>query len=100
MESSRHATEVTVELHAHIAAAAYLMQRAHSTSLLVIANDASRRPVAIITDADIAQVIADGRDTGETYIEELVAEGRLRRPSAPAGLPTSPSADDRVETRG
>jgi CBS domain-containing protein len=71
----------TVELHAHVAAAAYLMRRAHTTALVVIANDASRRPVATITDADIAEAVADGIDINETYIDELVADGRLRRPS-------------------
>jgi CBS domain-containing protein len=81
-EPSRQATAATtVELHAHVAAAAYLMQRTHATALVVITNDASPRPIAIITDTDIAQVVADGRDINQTHIDELVAEGRLRRPS-------------------
>jgi CBS domain-containing protein len=79
-EPSWHATATTtVELHAHVAAAVYLMQRTHATALVVITNDASRRPIAIITDTDIARVVADGRDINQIHIEELVAEGMLRR---------------------
>jgi hypothetical protein len=63
---------ITVEAHAHVAAAAYLMQRAHATELMVITNDANRRHVAVITDADIAQAVADGRDINDLYIDELV----------------------------
>jgi CBS domain-containing protein len=77
-------TATTVELHAHVAAAAYLMHRTHATALVVITSDASRRPIAIITDTDIAQMVADGGDINQTYIDELVAEGRLRRLSGPS----------------
>ena len=62
----------TVELHAHVAAAAYLMRRAHDTALVVTTNDTSRRPIAIITDTDITQAVADGRDVNETRIHELI----------------------------
>jgi acetoin utilization protein AcuB len=71
----RHAMRpavTTVELHAHVAAAAYLMRRAHATALVVTTNDANRRPIAIITETDIAQAVADGRDVNETRIDELV----------------------------
>lgn len=80
-------TVSTVEPHAHIAAAAYLMRRAQTTALVVIANEASRRPIATITDTDIAQAIADGIDIDETYIEQLIADGRLRGAS---GLSPAP----------
>jgi hypothetical protein len=77
--SWRATAATTIELHAHLAAAAYLMQRTHTTALVVITNDASRRPIAIVTDIDIAQVVADGGDINQTHIDELMAEGRLRR---------------------
>jgi hypothetical protein len=68
----------TIEVHAHVAAAAYLMRRAHATELVVITDDASRRPIAVITDTDIVRALADGRDINKTHIDELVADGRLR----------------------
>jgi CBS domain-containing protein len=68
----------SVELHAHLAAAVYLMRRAHATELVVVTNDASRRPVAIITDTNIARAVADGNDINETCIDDLLADGRLR----------------------
>jgi CBS domain-containing protein len=63
---------VTVELHAHVAAAAYLMQRAHATALVVITNDAKRWPVATISDTDIAQAVGAGGDIDEMHVDELV----------------------------
>jgi acetoin utilization protein AcuB len=62
----------TVELHAHLAAAEYLMRRAHATALVVITDDGTRRPFAVITDTDIARAVAAGRAVDETYIGELV----------------------------
>jgi CBS domain-containing protein len=62
----------TVEPTAHLAGAAYLMKRDGGTALIVTTDDASRRPVAIITDADISQAVADGRDLAETRIRQVV----------------------------
>jgi len=62
----------TVELHAHVAAAAYLMQRAHATALVVITNDAKRWPVATISDTDIAQAVGAGGDIDEMHVDEVV----------------------------
>ena len=61
----------TVERNAHLAAAAYLMKQAHDTALVVI--DDAEVPTAIITDADVAQAVADGRDPNEVRISDLVA---------------------------
>jgi CBS domain-containing protein len=62
----------TVELRAHVAAAAYLMRRAHATALVVTTDDASRRPIAIITETDIARAVAARRDINETRIVDLI----------------------------
>jgi CBS domain-containing protein len=62
----------TVERCAHLAAVAYLMRRSHETALVVIADHASRRPLAIITDTDIAHAVAGGMDINEARIAELV----------------------------
>jgi CBS domain-containing protein len=61
----------TVERHAHLAAAAFLMRRAKDTAIVVTTND-GRRPIAIITDTDITDVVADGRDVNDVRIEELI----------------------------
>jgi CBS domain-containing protein len=63
----------TVERHAHLAAAAYLMRRASDTALVVTTDDESRRPIAVITDTDIAQAVADRRNLNEARIDELVS---------------------------
>ena len=61
----------TVETDAHLASAAYLMKRAGDTALVVTPEDGVGGPVAVITDADISQAVADGRDLGETRINSL-----------------------------
>jgi CBS domain-containing protein len=48
------------------------MRRSHETALVVIADHVSRRPLAVITDADIAQAVAGGMDINEARIAELV----------------------------
>jgi CBS domain-containing protein len=62
----------TVEPTAHLAAAAYLMKRDGASALIVTTDDGSRRPVAILTDTDITQAVADGRDLGDTRINQVV----------------------------
>ena len=61
----------TVERHAHLAAAAFLMRRAGDTAVVVTTDD-GRRPIAIITETDIIDVVADGRDVNDVRIEDLV----------------------------
>ena len=56
----------TVNQHDHVAAAAYLMKHAGSTALMV--TDAQTgQPAGIITEADIAHAIADGKDVNEVW---------------------------------
>jgi CBS domain-containing protein len=61
----------TVESAGHLAGAAYLMKRSGDSALVVTTDDGSLRPIAIITDADITQAVADGRDLGDTRIRDL-----------------------------
>jgi CBS domain-containing protein len=61
----------SVETSAHLAAAAYLMKHSGDTALVVTTADEERRPVAIVTDTDITQAVADGRDVEETRIADL-----------------------------
>jgi CBS domain-containing protein len=62
----------TVETRAHLAAAAYLMKRSNDSALVVTADDGTgQHPLAVITDADVSQAVADGRDLEDTRIDEL-----------------------------
>lgn len=93
-EPSRHAivrdsmrpAVTTVEPHAHLAAAAYLIRRAHETALVVTTDDERRQPIAIITDTDIAQAVADRRDLNETHIDEIAGSQPITvQPEAAVG---------------
>ena len=66
----------TVDPDSHVASAAWLMKRANDSALVVTTDD-GRVPIAVITDADISQAVADGRDLNETRINQL----HLSRPA-------------------
>ncbi len=80
-----------VENTDHVAAAAYLMKHARTAALLVVDTQHSGRAVGIITESDIAQVVADGRDVNEVRIHELMT-GR------PAAIPAATSIRDAART--
>ena len=56
----------------HVAAAAYLMKHAGVTALVVVDDDQARQPVGIITEADIVQAVADGKDVNDVRIRALI----------------------------
>ena len=56
----------------HAAAAAYLMRHARAGALLVLDTRHTGRPVGIITEADIARAVADGRDVNEVRVHQLM----------------------------
>lgn len=60
----------TVEVNDHVAAAAYLMKHAHASALVVV--DDAQQPVGLITDADIAEAVADGLDVNQVRIHTLM----------------------------
>jgi len=64
----------TIELAGHAAAAAYLMKHA-GTSSLVVLDPQTGQPVGIITEADIAHAVADGKDLNEVRIHDLMTAG-------------------------
>jgi CBS domain-containing protein len=64
----------TVEPNDHVAAAAYLMKHAGATALVVLDDEQSRRPVGLITDTDIVQVVADGKDVNDVRIHDLMTQ--------------------------
>jgi CBS domain-containing protein len=63
----------TIERYAHLAAAAYLMRQANDTALVVIDDVERRVPIAVITDTDVAQAVADGKDVNNVRVADLVA---------------------------
>jgi CBS domain-containing protein len=62
----------TVEPNDHVAAAAYLMRHAGATALIVVDDEGTKRPKGLITDADIVEAVADGKDVNEIRIHDLM----------------------------
>jgi CBS domain-containing protein len=61
----------TVNQHDHVAAAAYLMKHAGTTSLMVM-DAQNGQPTGIITEADITHAIADGKDVNDTWVDAVM----------------------------
>jgi CBS domain-containing protein len=61
----------TVEPRAHLAAAAYLIKRSHDTALVVTTPDGRGVPLGVVTDADITEAVAQGRDLEAVRIGEV-----------------------------
>jgi CBS domain-containing protein len=60
-----------VSQHDHVAAAAYLMKHAGTTALIV--TDAQTgHPAGIITEADVAHAIADGKDVNDVWVDAVM----------------------------
>lgn len=61
----------TVSQHDHAAAATYLMKHAGATALMV--TDArTSHPAGIITGADVARAIADGKDVNDVRVHAVM----------------------------
>ena len=61
----------TVGQHDHVAAAAYLMKHAGTAALMVV--DAQTGQLAgIITEADVAHAIADGKDPNDVRVHAVM----------------------------
>ncbi len=65
----------TVEPNDHVAAAAYLMRHAGATALIVVDDEEAKRPKGLITETDIVEAVADGRDLNEVRIHDLMTMG-------------------------
>ena len=81
----------TIEPDSHVASAAFLMKRAHDSALVVTSGD-GRVPIAVITDADVSQAVADGRNLNDTRINEL----HLGRPAVVSPGTSVAEAADRM----
>ena len=67
----------SVECDAHLAAATYLFKRAGDNALVVINDPTERVPISVVTDGEVANAVADGRDPNHVRICELVGEKPL-----------------------
>jgi CBS domain-containing protein len=61
----------TVKQHDHVAAAAYLMKHASTTALIVV-DAQTGQPAGIITEADVAHAIADGKDVNDVWVDAVM----------------------------
>jgi CBS domain-containing protein len=61
----------TVSQHDHVAAAAYLMKHAGTTALIVV-DAQTGHPAGIITEADVAHAIADGKDVNDVWVDAVM----------------------------
>ena len=61
----------TVQPNDHVAAAAYLMRHEAATALVVL-DGQTNRAMGLITEADIVQLVADGRDADAVRIHALM----------------------------
>jgi len=66
----------------HVAAAAYLIKHARPAALAVPGARHGNRPIGVITQADIAQAVADGMDVNKTRIHDLLT-------ARPAAIPAA-----------
>jgi CBS domain-containing protein len=61
----------TADTNDHVAAAAYLMKHAGATALMVL-DAQTGQPKGILTEADIAHAVADGKNLNQLRIHELM----------------------------
>jgi CBS domain-containing protein len=61
----------TVGQYDHAAAAAYLMKHS-GVSALVVLDSQTDMPVGIVTEADIAHLVADGKNVNDVRIHDLM----------------------------
>lgn len=66
------AASTAVDQYDHAAAATYLMKRAGTTALAVLDSQRSDQPMGCITEADIAEAMAHGKDLNEIRIRDLM----------------------------
>jgi len=62
----------TVKPDDHVAAAAYLMHHAGATAVVVVGDEQARRPLGLITEADIVRAVAEGKDVNDVRIRDLM----------------------------
>src|SRR4051794_227255 len=59
-----------IEHSAHLAAAAFLMRHLHTPGLIVVDDEATRRPVGTITAFDIVRAVSHASDPSDATVSE------------------------------
>jgi CBS domain-containing protein len=67
----------TVTQYDHAAAAAYLMKHTGTTALIVT-NAQTGQPAGIITEADIARAVTDGKDLNDVRVQAVMTTRAVR----------------------
>jgi CBS domain-containing protein len=67
----------TVTQYDHAAAASYLMKHTGSTALIVT-NAQTGQPVGIITEADIARAVTEGKDLNDVRVQAVMTTRAVR----------------------
>ncbi len=62
----------TAEQDGHLAAAAFLMRRGRATALVVLEDETTKRPIGLITEADVVHAVADGKDVNDVRIRDVM----------------------------
>jgi CBS domain-containing protein len=65
----------TIDQYDHVAAAAYLMKHA-ATTALIVADTRTGQTVGIITERDVADAVADGKDVNEVRVHAAMTTRR------------------------
>lgn len=73
VDSVMRPATTTVELRAHLASAAFLMKQGRDSALVVTADGSRSAPLGLLTDWDISQAVADGRDLEEVRVGDLLS---------------------------
>jgi predicted transcriptional regulator len=73
-------SSTTVDQYDHVAAATYLMKHARTTALTVLDGQQSGQPIGCITETDIAEAMAHGKDLNEIRIRELMVHSHAPFP--------------------
>jgi CBS domain-containing protein len=76
--------EPVIEQSAHLAAAAYLMRHARRPELSVVADEASRTPIAIITSFDVVRAVSHASNPSEATVAQWQSpKPEVVRPDTP-----------------
>ena len=67
------------------------MKHARSAAVVVLGAQHGNRPVGVITEADIARVVADGMDVNKTRVHDLLT-------ARPPAIPAATSVRDAATT--
>src|SRR5258708_8807662 len=81
----------TVKPDDHVAAAAYLMPHAGATALVVVDDAQPRRPIGLITEADIARAVPERQHVHHVRLRHLMTTDPPPT-TAPTTLPHPPQS--------